>query len=234
MNGKLIGIGVGPGDPELISLKAINILKEIDVVICPEAREGKGSFAFEISKPYIGESAEILNLTFPMVYDRDQLTESWKSNADKIEEVVNSGKSVAFVTLGDPAVYSTYMYIVPMMIERGVTVETIPGITSFCSVAATANIPLTTWEETLGIVPLQKDLTTAKKALDEFDNVVIMKPSHGSRELAHELVERGLEDKFVMISKVSTGEQNIITDIEVLKNEKVPYLSTMIVKRKGF
>ena len=233
MAGKFVGIGVGPGDPDLITVKAIKAIEAADVLVCPEARNGKGSFAFEIAASYIPKETEILTLEFPMVHDHDVMMEAWKKNAEIISERVGKGQNVAFLTLGDPTVYSTYMYLLPLLAE-GVPVETIPGITSFCAVAANQNLPLALWEETFGIIPLKHGCESAAKALDHYDNVVIMKPSHDSEKLAEILEEKGLEDKFVMISKCSTDIQQVTTDIQTLKDGNVPYLSTMIVKRKGF
>jgi len=233
MKGLVYGIGVGPGDPELISIKAINVIKNIDVVICPEAKKGSKSIAFEIAKPYMKEDTEVVTMFFPMVYDKETLNKKWNENAEIIEKFVLQGKNVAFVTLGDPAIYSTYMYMVPYLKSKNIEVVTIPGITSFCSVAAELNIPICLWEETFSVVPLQKDCETARRALESNDNVIIMKPSHANRELAEILIEMGLENNFAMITKSSTDKQNIIRDINVLKNEKVPYMSTIIVKRKG-
>ncbi|WP_430883592.1 precorrin-2 C(20)-methyltransferase [Fusibacter sp. JL216-2] len=233
MAGKFVGIGVGPGDPDLITVKAIKAIEAADVLVCPEARNGKGSFAFEIAEAYIPKETEILTLEFPMVHDHDVMMEAWKKNAEIISERVQQGANVAFLTLGDPTVYSTYMYLLPLLTE-GVAVETIPGITSFCAVAANQNLPLALWEETFGIVPLKHGCETAEKALDHYDNVIIMKPSHDSERLAEILEEKNLQDKFVMISKCSTDIQQVTTDIQTLKDGNVPYLSTMIVKRKGF
>ncbi len=233
MAGKFVGIGVGPGDPDLITVKAIKAIEAADVLVCPEARNGKGSFAFEIAESYIPKETEILTLEFPMVHDHDVMMKAWKENAEVISERVAKGQNVAFLTLGDPGVYSTYMYLLPLL-EEGVKVETIPGITSFCAVAANQNLPLALWEETFGIVPLKHGCETAELALEHYDNVVIMKPSHDSERLAEILEEKGLDDKFVMISKCSTDIQQVTTDIDVLKAGNVPYLSTMIVKRKGF
>lgn len=233
MAGKFVGIGVGPGDPELLTVKAIKAIEAADTLVCPEARNGKGSFAFEIAESYIPKETEILTLEFPMVHDHDVMKAAWKENARIISERVKKGEVVAFLTLGDPTVYSTYMYLLPFL-DQSVAVETIPGITSFCAVAANQNLPLALWEETFGIVPLKHGCETAEIALDHYDNVVIMKPSHDSEKLAEVLESKNLQDKFVMISKCSTDVQNVTTDIEVLKRGEVPYLSTMIVKRKGF
>ncbi len=230
--GKLIGIGVGPGDPELITVKAVNTIKNLDIVICPEARAGKGSFAFDIARQYISEKTEVLVLVFPMVHDMEVMQKSWKENAQIIEQKIREGNTVGFITLGDPAVYSTYMYILPYLSED-IIVETIPGITSFSAVAATQNLPLVLWEESFGVTALKKGAQSVEKVLDVYDNTVIMKPSHDPKTLADILVKKGLDDKFVLISKCSTDEEIITTDINDLKRGDVPYLSTLIVKRKG-
>jgi len=233
MAGKFVGIGVGPGDPDLLTVKAIKAIEAADTLVCPEARNGKGSFAFEIAEQYIPKDTNILTLEFPMVHDHDVMMAAWKENAKIISERVKKGENVAFLTLGDPTVYSTYMYLLPL-IDQDIKVETIPGITSFCAVAANQNLPLALWEETFGIIPLKHGCESAEKALDHYDNVIIMKPSHDSEKLAEILESKGLQDKFVMISKCSTDIQQVTTDIQTLKDGKVPYLSTMIVKRKGF
>lgn len=232
MSGRFIGIGVGPGDPELVTVKAVKAIKNLDVIVCPEARDGKGSFAFDIAKGYIPENVKILTLAFPMVHNRDVMEAAWKKNAKIIEKEVKAGQNVGFLTLGDPTVYSTYMYILPYL-DTNIPVETIPGVTSFCTVAASQNLPLVLWEESFGVVPLKKGGAAVEKALDVYDNVVIMKPSHDARVLAEILESRSLADKFVLISKCSTDEQQVSTDIKTLKEGSVPYLSTLVVKRKG-
>lgn len=234
MKGKFYGIGVGPGDPELITLKAISAIEKADILICPDAGKGKKSIALEIGEAYVKDSTERVAMTFPMVYDEDVLNKSWEANAVEIEKYINDGKNVAFITLGDPGVFSTFMYIVPFLVEKSIEIETIPGVTSFSAVASTMNLPICLWEETFTVVPLQKDVTSARIAIENSDNVIIMKPSYANKELAELLIEKGLQENFVMISKVSTHKQNIVRDINVLKDEKVPYMSTIIVKRKGF
>ncbi len=233
MKGKFYGIGVGPGDPELITLKAISAIKMADVLICPDAGNGKKSIALEIGEDYVQDKTERVAMTFPMVYDEEVLNKSWEENAVQIERYINAGKNVAFITLGDPGVFSTFMYIVPFLVAKGIEIETIPGVTSFSAVASTMNLPICLWEETFTVVPLQKDVASARRAIENSDNVIIMKPSYANKELAELLIEKGLEKNFVMISKVSTNTQNIVRDINVLKNEKVPYMSTIIIKRKG-
>lgn len=108
--GKLYGIGVGPGDPELLTLKAYKILQKADVIFCPEKKKGAGSFAFGIIKEHIKDSkARIVDLEYPMHYHGDELKKMWQENGRIISEYLKGEKTGAFITLGDPSVYSTFM-----------------------------------------------------------------------------------------------------------------------------
>ena len=112
--GKLYGIGVGPGDPELLTLKAYKILQKADVIFCPEKKKGAGSFAFDIIKEHIKDSkARIVDLEYPMHYHGDELKKMWQENGRIISEYLKGEKTGAFITLGDPSVYSTFMDTLP-------------------------------------------------------------------------------------------------------------------------
>lgn len=233
MKGKFYGIGVGPGDPGLITMKAVELIGRADVIVCPESKKDEGSIAMKIAEKYIRPGTEMLVLVFPMTPDRDMLEAAWRANAIRIHEETEKGKTLVFLTLGDPTVFSTYMYMVPYLLEQGVAVETIPGITSFTAVASRMNLPLTLGHETLAVVPLEKGCGNARAALENFDNCVIMKPSHDSVALAALLTELGLEDRFVLISRCGSEEEALCTDIKDIAAGNVPYLSTMIVKKGG-
>lgn len=233
MKGKFYGIGVGPGDPGLLTVKAVELIRQADMIVCPESKKDEGSIALKIAEPYLKPGTEQLALVFPMTHDQEVLTTAWRENAIRIHEETQQGKTLVFLTLGDPTVFSTYMYMVPYLLEQGVEVETVPGITSFTAVASRLNLPLTLGHETLAVVPLMKGCANARTALENFDNCVIMKPSHDSETLAALLVELDLQDKFVLISRCGTGEESLCTDIKELANGKIPYLSTMIVKKGG-
>lgn len=232
MKGIFYGIGVGPGDPKLLTVKAVETIKEVDILICPEGKKGKGSVALEIVKGYVSDSTEILNLRFPMVYKEKEMKNEWERNIEIIYEKLSEGKNVGFITLGDPMLYSTYMYILPEIQNREIIVETIPGITSFCASASRTNTPLAMEDETLIIFPLRKNGKKIEKLMDDFDNLVVMKPSAHNEKLAEELEKKGLDKSFVLVSKCGTKDEKIIKDIDSVKN-RVPYLSTMIIKGRG-
>lgn len=235
MMGKLYGIGVGPGDPELLTLKAHRVLREADVIFCPEKESGSGSFAFDIIQGFLKDSgAEIVNLVYPMHYHGEKLREMWEKNAGRIAGHLKGERTGVFVTLGDPSVYSTFMYTLPYIEAAGVEVEMIPGVTSFCASANSAKIPLTAWNEDLVIAPVRKNSSEdLGKILREHDNVVLMKPSANQQALLQAIGENHLEDCFVLITKAGTGEERLITDFEELKQYEIPYLSTVIIKRNG-
>ncbi|MBS4538573.1 precorrin-2 C(20)-methyltransferase [Clostridium sp. D2Q-11] len=233
MAGKFYGIGVGPGDPELLTIKATKILKTIDIVICPESKKGQGSIALNIAKDYLPVNVEILYLNFPMTYDEEILNKAWSDNANTIYTLLNNDKNIGFLTLGDPMIYSTYMYLIPHLKLKHISIETIPGITSFSALASRVNIPLTSGEETLGIIPLRKNIEGLEKALENFDNLIIMKPSNEHEQLGETLKNKNLENNFVLVSKCGTVEEKISYDIRDLTDKKVPYLSTLVIKNRG-
>lgn len=232
--GKLYGIGVGPGDPELLTMKAHRILNEADVIFCPEKEEGAGSFAFDIIKGLLTHTrAEIVNLVYPMHYHGARLRELWRQNAVCIAAHLEGGRSGAFITLGDPAVYSTFMYTLPYIEAAGVTAEVVPGIPSFCAVAGTVKMPLVAWDEDLIVAPVRKNSSEdLGKILREHDNIVLMKPSANKDALVKAIRDNHLEERFVLVSKSGTGEERLVTDFSELEQYEIPYLSTVIIKRQ--
>ena len=153
MAGKLYGVGIGPGDPELITVKAKRILSEADVVAVPKTAAEKESLAQSIAQSALEEGKELLELIFPMSFNEQVLQQSWDEAVAKIRRELENGKSVAFITLGDPTVYSTYMYIHKQLHIEGFDTEIIPGITSFCASAARAGVSLGENRETIAIIP---------------------------------------------------------------------------------
>lgn len=232
---KLYGIGVGPGDPELLTLKAHRILNEADVIFCPEKKSGAGSFAFDIIKDLLEDTkAKIVNLVYPMHYHGALLREMWEKNAACIAENLEGDRIGAFITLGDPSVYSTFMYTLPYIEAAGVEVEVVPGITSFCAVADRMKMPLVAWDEDLLVAPVRKNSSEELgKVLREHDNVVLMKPSTDQQALLQALRENHLEDRFVLVTKSGTGEERLVTDFSDLEQYDIPYLSTVIIKKQG-
>lgn len=232
--GIFYGIGVGPGDPDLLTVKAAQILDTCDKIITPTKKMGKASIAFNIVKDHIKDPAKVVEMSFPMIslsQEREKLQKIWKINADEIEVFLNQGKNVCFITLGDPMVFSTYSYVMEFLLARGIEVVTLSGIPSFCNLAAQLNIPLTQGEESLGIVAMTQPVEEIKKILDAHKNIVVMKISANNGWMAEELERRGLDKSFVLVSNIGMETQIISRDINDLK-EKIPYLSTLLIKKE--
>lgn len=229
MKGKFYGVGVGVGDEEELTLKAVRILKEADILVLPEAKKSEGSTAFEIIKNYLREDAEKLFLEFPMLEDVKEKEKIRVENAKAIREELEKGKTVVFLTIGDPMIFSTYTYILEHLEETDV-VETVPGITSFGSMASRLNIPLVIGDEDLKIVSLNKN-TDIHKEIENNTNIVFMKLSRNFERLKKALKDTENLENSILISNCGKENEEIITD--VANTEKVHYFSTLILKKGG-
>ena len=229
MKGKFYGVGVGVGDEEELTLKAVRILKEADILVLPEAKKSEGSTAFEIVKNYLREDAEKLFLEFPMLEDVKEKEKIREENAKAIREELEKGKNVVFLTIGDPMIFSTYTYILEHLEETDI-VETVPGITSFGSMASRLNIPLVIGDEDLKIVSLNKN-TDIYKEIENNTNIVFMKLSRNFERLKKALEDTGNFENSILISNCGKENEEIITD--VANTEKVHYFSTLILKKGG-
>ena len=183
MRGKLFGVSIGPGNPELMTLKAKNVLETVDVICYPVKEKGEVGVAKEVIDKQIDTSdKDVREMVFSMKPVDSAMKDSQDIAADMISEILDEGKDVALVTIGDACVYSTYMYVHKTLMKRGYDVEVVSGISSFVYGAAVAKVPLMMGDESLCIVPMAKsNVWRLKKALDENDNVIIMK-AHGHIE----------------------------------------------------
>ena len=176
MSGKLYGIGVGPGDPELLTLKAKRILDEADIIAVPVKEAGEESTALEIIRPVVDlEYKSLLEVIFRMAKDKEERKKCRAAACGQLTAELSKGKNIAMITLGDVSVYSTYMYVNQYVAEHGFETEIIPGIPSFCSGAAAAQLPLMEGNESLVIVPSVRAEQQVEDAIAHYDNVVIMK-----------------------------------------------------------
>lgn len=232
---KLYGLGIGPGDPELITLKAKKILEQVDYIFCPEKEKGSGSVALEIINQVIEHPrGKVIYLTYPMHNRENELEQNWKENAELMWECLKENRTGAFITLGDTAVYSTLMYTIPYIKQYGIKVELIPGIPSFCAAANIIQKPLMVWNEDLIICTVSKNQgkQNLNQTMRNHDNIVLMKPSADKEALVTALRKNHLENHFTLISKAGTMEERIITDFEELLEYKIPYLSIVIIKKE--
>jgi len=230
--GKLYGIGVGPGDFKLLTVKAVEIIQKADIIITPKTEKKDGSVAYNIAKPYISEKTDILPLVFQMVTDMDIVKKQWVENRKIISEKLEEGKNIVFLTLGDPMLYSTYMYIFHALENSDYEVETIPGIPAFLGIASQIGLPITEWEENLLIIPATASPEKIDKALEACDNAVIMKVYKKFAFIQEELRKHNMIKNAVMVSRAGLPDEIIERDLDLLPSDYKPnYLSTIIAKR---
>lgn len=231
----LYGIGVGPGDPELITVKGLRILREVPVVAYPKTRMGKPSYAYGIVERYLDpQRQELLGLVFPMTRDRAVLEAQWEAVVAQVWRVLAEGKDVAFVTEGDPYFYSTFIHLSRLMKRRHPEVEVIvvPGVTSVNGAAARLDLPLADGDERIVVVPATEDLTAMGQLLDAFDCVVFLKVAKVLDAILGLLRERDLLDKAAVITRATApGAERIVTDVAALEGEELEYLSLMVVRK---
>ena len=231
MSGIFYGIGVGPGDPELLTMKAIHAIEKVDVLIAPKTEKKEGSVALEIAKPYLKEDVEIVYQVFPMVKGFADSTEAWEANKTEILGLLRAGKNVAFLTLGDPMFYSTYIYVYRLLENEDVTIETIPGVPAFAAIGSKLGVPIVEGNEILSIIPATADLERIQEAVKTSDNVVLMKVYRNFSEIADLLEANGMADRAVMVSRCGLPDERRIDNIGKHKNESVNYLSTILTRK---
>lgn len=225
------GIGIGPGDSALVTVKATRVLQDLDILYTPEAKKNAKSLALSIAEPYISEKLEIKQRHFPMVRDKSLKLGPWTEIADEIVRDVQSGKNVGFITLGDPMVFSTYSYLLEI-IGNKIDTQTIPGITSYNSIASEVQIPLVMDEETFAVVPATAGMERLEKAIKVHETVVIMKVANHLPAILALLADHQLLESTILVSHSSTSEQVVRHGVQDLSpDEKLSYFTTMIVKK---
>ena len=232
-NGTFYGIGVGPGDPELLTVKAIDALKKIDVLIAPKTEKKSDSVALSIAQPYLKSSVEIIFQTFPMIKDFAAEKKIFAANKEEILNLLRGGKNVGFATLGDPMFYSTYIYIFKLLKSCGVKIVTIPGVPAFLAIAAKIGRPLAFGNDILTIIPATAELDAIKNFLDKTDATVLMKVYKNFPEIVDALKTHDLLDEAILVSRCGLDDEKIISDVAAHKDEPLNYLSTILTRRNS-
>lgn len=203
--GKLYGVGVGPGDPELLTLKAQRVLQAADVIASPGRSAGEGT-ALRVVADWI-EGKPLLPCEMPMTRDPALLEASHHRVANAIAERLDRGEYVAFVTLGDPGIYATYMYIHRRIAAMGYETEIVPGVPSFCAAAARLGMGLCEGKERLLIVPASH--SDMSDCLETDANLVFMKAGRELGTLREKLARHGLLESASMVANCGLPEEQI-------------------------
>ena len=233
----IYAVGVGPGDPELLTRKAERILRSVDVICAPTGAAEAGSYALSIVEEFIDRSRqEVLVQIFPMVKDQQGLDPFWEEAADQVAARIAQEKDVAFITIGDPFLYSTYLYIHRILLTKypDIRIEIVPGISSILAASAASGVPLGLGGEKIAILPAAYEDDDLRRTLTEFDTVILMKVNRVFDRVYAVLKELGRERHGVFVRRVGSGEQEILFDLEALVGQKLDYLSMLIVKQGGW
>ncbi len=230
MKGRLYGIGVGPGDPELMTLKAKRLIGECDLVAVPVKKEGEISLALEIARGAVEIPEEkVLRILFTMDKEKNRREACRREAAEQVMKILDGGKNVAMLALGDIGIYSTYSYVHKPLLQAGYEVEMVPGIPSFCAGASKAGISVVEGNEGFGLIPSLKGMDQVEEALDVFDNLIIMKAGSHVKEICDLLAARGKADNAVMISNVGM-EGEYVGPVD--PDREYGYFTTMIIKNE--
>ena len=236
----LIGIGVGPGDPDLLTVKAVNAIHDADIIMCPASKEDRPSIAFSVVSPLIDKSKnqEIVKLIFPMTKDKNILENTWKKNAKIMAEKVLLGKNVVYLTVGDPFLYSTWIYIHKDLKTNypNMEISVIPGIVSMFTFASKVGVSIAEGAEKVAIIPSCYDLSSVKEIAKNSESMIFLKDGRYFDQVIEVLKESGFPDDSIfaigqdlgtdheIIRKLTLGEVN--DDTLTTK-----YFSILVVKR---
>jgi sirohydrochlorin cobaltochelatase len=221
--GTLYGVGVGPGDPELLTVKAVKLLQHSDMILVPDSGK-QNQVALNIVRDYV-EGKTLRFVSTPMVRDQAVLQAAYDSCADLVCELLDQGKQVVYITLGDPSIYSTYLYVHRRVLERGYSAQLVPGIPSFCAAAAKLNISLCEGDEPLIILPASRGKEPKRV------NKVYMKAGRSILELQEELRQQGQLDSAALVENCGLPGERILPQFGDLK-EPTGYFSLVISKEE--
>ena len=227
-------VGVGPGDPELLTRKAERIIRSADVICAPTGAAEAGSYALSIVEEFIDRSRqEVLVQVFPMLKNQQGLDPFWEEAADQVAQRIAEGKDVVFITIGDPFLYSTYLYIHRILLVKypEIAIEIVPGISSILASSAVSGVPLGLGGERIAILPATYENEELKRTLEDFDTVILMKVNRVFDRVYAVLKELGREKGGVFIRRVGSLEEEVHFDLEALVGKKLDYLSMLIVRK---
>jgi precorrin-2/cobalt-factor-2 C20-methyltransferase len=234
--GKLYAVGVGPGDPELITVKGARILERVPCLCVPSGREDLESLALSIVRQIVDvKGKEFMKAHFPMARagsGNEALEAKWSATVKGLCERLRGGGDVAFITIGDPAVYSTFFYLFDRLVEAipDLEVEIVPGVSSVSASALRARMPLCLGNEKYAVLAATRT-DDLKAVLLQFDTVVLMKVYRVLSELLRVLSELGLLEKAICIERVGMENERIVKDLTTLKDGAISYFSLVIVRK---
>lgn len=232
--GRLYGVGVGPGDPGLMTLRAREVLERAPVLCYPKKGIRSDSYALSIIERVVPlNGKQLVGLVFPMTRDREVLAEAHAEIVAAIWEHLSAGRDCAFVTEGDPLLYSTFMHVVRLMREAHPEVEwvAVPGVSSTQAAVARLGWPLVDGDESLAILPATVDPARLREVLRTFEAVILLKVNRVMGEVVAALRETGRLEQAAWVKKVGAPDEEVVHDVASLDGQLVDYLSLVVVRR---
>lgn len=233
--GTLYGVGLGPGDPELMTFKAAGVVARVDVLAVPVKAKGADSFAGAIVRGHLRPGHTVLELVFPMRSDPEVLRPHWERGAARLAEHLLHGRDVAFLCEGDPFTYGTFIHIFGQIARDhpDVPVEVVPGVSAFHAAAAATLTPLAAADDRVAVLPATYGVDVVGPLLERFDTVVLLKVKPVMDALVDLLDKQGLLPHAVFVSQVGTEREEIVHDLTTLRGRKLEYLSLVLVRNPG-
>ena len=227
--GVLYGVGVGPGDPELLTLKAVRLLERCPVIAAPQTRSGE-TLALDIVRQALSlEGKTILPLYFSMERDKALIRAAHEKAADAVQARLDAGEDVAMLNLGDVSIYATWGYMMDIVQARGYETVMIPGIPSFCAAAARLGTTLVSWGSPLHVIPVGRDPLGPQ--LEQPGGKVLMKAGHHFPQIVEALKQTGQLDRAALVEDCGLPGERVCTDLST-SPENVGYFATVIVKER--
>lgn len=241
MPGKLTVVGVGPGDPELLTLKGLRILKEAKCIFVPKGREEGSSLALSVITGLVDLSGkEVVEAYFPMRKTRGprqgaeqgDLDERWRDTVESVLSRLNSNTDVVFITIGDPTVYSTFYYLHERLLDlnHDLQIEIVPGVSSIMASAARAGVYLGIADERIAVLPANY-MSNLEDTLQKFDTVVLMKVNKVFDQIRKKLDQMRLTEKAVYVARTGMEGEKIFRNLNEVTEDDLNYFSMVIVKK---
>ncbi len=230
--GTLTAIGLGPGDPELLTLKGLRLLREARVVFAPLRVEGATSYALDIAWPHLDLARQqIVSLLYPMPRGGRPDPEQWRYNARAIAGYLRDGSDGAFITEGDPLLYSTFGSTLLALQDEFplLPLRVVPGVSSITAAAALAQLPLAQLDERVAILPATAGESFLRQALDSYDTVILLKVASRLESVLDLLESAGRVHSALLAERVGTSEQRVVRDLRSLRGQRVSYFSLVVV-----
>ncbi len=230
--GTLTAIGLGPGDPELLTLKGLRLLRAARWLFAPVRAPEAPSYALEIAWPHLDLARQqVVALVYPMPRDGEPDEAQWRANARLIAAHLADGSDGAFLVEGDPLLYSSFIPTLFTLQDEfpSLPIRIVPGVSSIVAAAAQAHLPLARLDERIAIVPATSSRRALREALERYDTVVILKVARHFEALLDLLESLGRADNAILAERVGTPRERLERDLRALRGQALDYFSLVIV-----